>query len=817
MEELKRINSQSVGNRIVITRTIFLRLLGCIYLIAFLSLYGQIQGLWGDEGLLPAKFILEKLKETQKEHANFISFPTIAWFFQSLSEKNLLPTVNIFGLHFGSYAENLLFIISLVGIIISFLIVINVKYFINSLYFGILWYCYLNFFLIGQVFLRYEWDMLLLEVGFVTILFAPLDYYKYINIITNIDNLCFYLLRFLLFKIMFCISSNILASGCPYWLSFSGLNFYFQSQPLLSSLSYTAHNLPDGIKKVLSSYGYFILEYIPFGYFLIWRRINIFAGELTFCFHFFIMICGNYSFYNILILVINVLNFDDYFWRGVLGIGIINKLGMDELGDIIEVYIEQLNEKEEQREKMQLELNELSEKYKAAKTEDEKKEIQNKMIDIRKDAFNLDDYYDTPKIEESLEPTTSFLKEVFVFVNFFSVSLLFVFLYMFPIKNILPGRAMIKSSKPEEATFILNIFLIYVFIYFIVVIVFNISNSLRSTLLSSFSITPDILDEIKKSKDPKEDAEKILEKSNKNKSTFFSKGKTVLTYCVASAKYLVIITMVIIYYIGSINSLYQGIGVKLINDTPPKKKGDLSMPTAPTDSVLQLGVALSSILYQRFLAYGVYGGIQKKIIGINGRPELQIEYLEGDSNQWQELHFMYKLTSYQKPSFLFFTLPRLDYQMYTAAQGKDINSEPWLAILLGKILEKNPVILDLLGYEVEEKQNYYKLSMFDKIKNLYLGVDKPIMDITPRKVKIDLFNYKFKEISKYSQNKKIMFIRKRIREFLGNIEKYALSSIFKMYGLPQIDESRDIYLSPFQFIPIVDLLIIFVLIKIIWY
>ena len=208
---------------------------------------------------------------------------------------------------------------------------------------------------------------------------------------------------------------------------------------------------------------------------------------------------------------------------------------------------EQLNEKEQQREKMQLELNELSEKYKAAKTEDEKKEIQNKMIDIRKDAFNLDDYYDTPKIEESLEPTTSFLKEVFVFVNFFSVSLLFVFLYMFPIKNILPGRAMIKSSKPEEATFILNIFLIYVFVYFIVVIVFNISNSLRSTLLSSFSITPDILDEIKKSEDPKEDAEKILERSNKNKSTFFSKGKTVLTYCVASAKYLVIITMVIIY------------------------------------------------------------------------------------------------------------------------------------------------------------------------------------------------------------------------------------------------------------------------------
>ena len=127
----------------------------------------------------------------------------------------------------------------------------------------------------------------------------------------------------------------------------------------------------------------------------------------------------------------------------------------------------------------------------------------------------------------------------------------------------------------------------------------------------------------------------------------------------------------------------------------------------------------------------------------------------------------------------------------------------------GKLLEKNPVTLDLLGYEVEEKEPYYKLSMFDKIKNLYLGVEKPIMDMVPRKVKIELYNYKFKEKSK----NKVLFMRKKIREFLGNIEKYALSSIFKMYGLPEIDEKRKIYINPFQYIPIVDLLVIFFLLK----
>lgn len=66
MEEIKRININGVSNRIVLTRSIYLRFLSLIYLIAFVGIYGQIQGLWGEEGLLPLNLFLNKLRETYK-------------------------------------------------------------------------------------------------------------------------------------------------------------------------------------------------------------------------------------------------------------------------------------------------------------------------------------------------------------------------------------------------------------------------------------------------------------------------------------------------------------------------------------------------------------------------------------------------------------------------------------------------------------------------------------------------------------------------------------------------------------------------------
>ena len=54
-----------------------------------------------------------------------------------------------------------------------------------------MWYYHLNFVLLRQTFMCYEWDDLLLEVGVVSIALASDDYERSINITNNINNLCF--------------------------------------------------------------------------------------------------------------------------------------------------------------------------------------------------------------------------------------------------------------------------------------------------------------------------------------------------------------------------------------------------------------------------------------------------------------------------------------------------------------------------------------------------------------------------------------------------------------------------------------------------
>ena len=78
MSNEKQIENENINVNMTLTRSIYLKSLAFIYLLAYLSLYFQIQGLWGDEGLLPAKNLLEKIKENYKDESSYI-FPVILW------------------------------------------------------------------------------------------------------------------------------------------------------------------------------------------------------------------------------------------------------------------------------------------------------------------------------------------------------------------------------------------------------------------------------------------------------------------------------------------------------------------------------------------------------------------------------------------------------------------------------------------------------------------------------------------------------------------------------------------------------------------
>src|SRR5437667_12511360 len=62
----------------LLSRWLFLRLLGVIYFVAFVSLAGQITGLVGEHGILPARAFLERAHALYGSDA-YRLFPTLCW------------------------------------------------------------------------------------------------------------------------------------------------------------------------------------------------------------------------------------------------------------------------------------------------------------------------------------------------------------------------------------------------------------------------------------------------------------------------------------------------------------------------------------------------------------------------------------------------------------------------------------------------------------------------------------------------------------------------------------------------------------------
>ena len=799
MKEFQNINKEGLSNRILITRIVFLKGLSIIYLISFLSLYGQIQGLWGNEGLFPSNLFLSKLKETIKEHKYYYLFyPSIAW-----------------ALNFNtSSIENLLYILCLIGIIISVLIIVFTEYFLNSLFYFILWYIHYNFLILGQSIMRFAWDGLLSEIGFISIFFAPFSF-RYINYVFHSNNISFYVLKFILAKFMISTGINIIGSQCPYWTSFNGLSFFFQGQPLLSSFSFYFHYyLGDTFTKILSAFGYFCILYLPIGYFLIWRRFSIYSGEITFLFNLFLIFVGNYGFLNLLIIILNSLNFDDYFYRTILSQNILNKLKLDYLYLLIPIYSKdrkQLNEDEKELRKIKNEINKENEKKGEEKNDKKIKELTNEYNNLKNKIVDLtdDDFDDSPKIEETFKIESSIIKECFVFINFLCANLLFVYLIIYPIKRLVQGMSIIEQLPKHKFKSALIFFSIYVFIYILLTFFINLVLKLKTSMFSEKGMMSSVMNEIieknrKKDNINNEDIQKQI-KESLNKRNYLKFIFYAILNLFKMSKYIIVIMIFSIYYLGSVKYFLLNIDVELFPSNSKNESND-----EDSTNSFQSFAFLSDLLFSNYNVYGVYGNTQQEIQSVLGRSELEIEYTTLINNdKWKTINFNYKLgPNNSVPKFLFFYMPRLDWKINCAANEEDLNNDSWIIILLGKIFERNPVILDLLGYEVEEKKFFDKISIFERLKEIYFGRKKYEMMPEINRLKIDIFKYQY---LKNKDSKQRIFKRKRYKEYLSPIEKHTLLMVYEKIGISKPDINKKIKINKFQFIPVVDLIIIFFL------
>ena len=272
-------------------------------------MWTQIGGLIGHDGILPAdQFMTAAQQQCDLQDIGLDRFhllPTLCWFDSSDGF-----------LDFQCAAGAVLAVLLMVGIAPAPCL-------------ALLWLLYLSLVTVGRDFLGFQWDNLLLEAGFLAIFFAPLQWLPRTPASCQPgtvssrrqdagapgqpppSRIALWLLRLLLFKLIFSSGCVKLFSGDPNWRNLTALTFHYQTQPLPTWIGWYANQLPLWFQKV-SCAGMFGIELGAPWLIFAPRRIRFFGGAAIAFLQILILLTGNYTFFNWLTLALCLLLLDDF-------------------------------------------------------------------------------------------------------------------------------------------------------------------------------------------------------------------------------------------------------------------------------------------------------------------------------------------------------------------------------------------------------------------------------------------------------------------------------------------------------------------------
>ncbi|CAD7702329.1 unnamed protein product [Ostreobium quekettii] len=220
------------------------------------------------------------------------------------------PTVMWFHLPFGLHADVALDIVSLLGMVLS--LAASVGFGNQVVVFG-MWLSYLSIVHVGQTFLSFQWDILISEVGWVSVwLSRPPGQLPAAEPPTS----AVLLLRWILFKLMFMSGVVKIQALCPTWLALTACHYHFATQCIPTPIAWYFHQLPDIVLKLMVSISYIVEIPATFLILVPLRPIRLFAAALQILFQVAIILTGNYTFFNILTIALCLSLFDDTVWRG---------------------------------------------------------------------------------------------------------------------------------------------------------------------------------------------------------------------------------------------------------------------------------------------------------------------------------------------------------------------------------------------------------------------------------------------------------------------------------------------------------------------
>jgi lipase maturation factor 1 len=272
-------------------RRLFLVCLGMIYLSAFLSLWVQTAGLLGKNGILPAGELMSQAGRALTDRGvgveRYHLLPTLCWLGASdgfLKWQCGIGAALALGLIAGIAPR-----VCLAG----------------------MWLLYLSLTTAGGEFLSFQWDNLLLETGLLAVFFAPGQILPWVSRERPPSRAALWLLRLLLFKLMFLSGVVKLASGDQAWRHLTALTRHYETQPLPTWIGWYAHQLPEWFQRASCAVMFAIELAVPFLIFAP-RRLRMAGGAALALFQVLILLTGNYTFFNWLTLALCLLLLDDF-------------------------------------------------------------------------------------------------------------------------------------------------------------------------------------------------------------------------------------------------------------------------------------------------------------------------------------------------------------------------------------------------------------------------------------------------------------------------------------------------------------------------
>jgi len=255
-----------------IASELFLRFLGVIYLIAFVSFGVQARALIGSRGIYPVAQTVEAVHHYYRGAAVHV-FPSL---FLINSSDWFVTAVWI------------------VGVVFAILMILGV---LRRVACAATFLLYLSIVTAGQTFMSFQWDALVLEAGFLAIWLGW-------------SRMVPWMFRWLLFRLIFMSGVVKLASGDKNWHALTAMRYHYETQPLPTPLAWYMHQLPPWFQAITTALVLLVEIAVPF---LIWfpRRVRLLSAGILIILQVLILLTGNYAFFNLLAIALCVWLVDD--------------------------------------------------------------------------------------------------------------------------------------------------------------------------------------------------------------------------------------------------------------------------------------------------------------------------------------------------------------------------------------------------------------------------------------------------------------------------------------------------------------------------